>query len=168
MRDRVLARSFWIRVSPVFQPPAFINTGGMVLYLEKAAWVELRLRASSAVMTNPFSARSIAGWISRAKGSLAYLCSAKMPAMVPGTPDARWPFWLRSVRGLPAESRYISRVAAAGAFSRKSIAILVPAPLPDEEPVLALLFVPLLARYPTINPPPPIFPAAGYTTASAS
>ena len=40
-----------------------------------------------------------------------------LPATLPGTPEARWPISLLSV-GLPAESRYMSWVAAAGAVSR--------------------------------------------------
>ena len=51
---------------------------------------------------------------------------------------------------MPAESVNISGVAAAGAFSRKSIVVARPS-----------------GRRITMNPPPPMFPAAGYVTASA-
>ena len=43
--------------------------------------------------------------------------TAHIPATVPGTPTARCPTTDLSVR-LPSSSRYMSRVAAAGAFSR--------------------------------------------------
>src|SRR5262249_9482010 len=64
------------------------------------------------------------------------------------TPEARCPT-RESAVGLPSLSRYMSRFAAAGAFSRKSSAYALP-----------------LTRA-TRNPPPPTLPADGMTTASA-
>ena len=50
----------------------------------------------------------------------------------------------------PCSSRYMSAEAASGAFSLKSSATRVSS-----------------ARRATMNPPPPMFPASGFTTASA-
>ena len=49
-----------------------------------------------------------------------------IPATVPGTPTAKCPRRLASLITLPSASRYISRRAAKGAFSRKSSAPFVP------------------------------------------
>ncbi len=68
----------------------------------------------------------------------------------PGTPADRGPTTDRSVR-LPAASRYMSRVAASGAFSRKSRAAVV-----------------WSASRTTMKPPPPMLPASGLTTARAN
>ena len=77
-------------------------------------------------------------------------CASHSPETVPGTPAARCPSTERSVT-FPSSSRYMSRVAASGAFSRWSCAKTVPS-----------------ARRTIMNPPPPRLPASGFTTASAS
>ena len=64
------------------------------------------------------SASRIAGAISVAHGRRPYFFHASyIPATLPGTPEARCPVRLRSVTW-PAESRYMSREAPAGAVSR--------------------------------------------------
>ena len=77
-------------------------------------------------------------------------CASQRPATEPGTPAARSPVAARS-SGLPFGPMYMSRVAAAGAISRKSSAT---GGLP--------------AICATMNPPPPILPAAGHTTERAN
>ena len=85
----------------------------------------------------------MAGCTSSAHGFVPYFrCASKRPATDPGTPAARAPVRLRSV-SWPVLSRYMSREAPPGAFSRKSRAT----------------FFPLIRA--TRNPPPPMFPAVG-------
>ena len=69
---------------------------------------------------------------------------------VPGTPAAREPYRLASGTGVPSGSRYIVAVAAAGAVSRKSRKRSRPSAICS-----------------VMNPPPPILPQHGFTTASA-
>ena len=69
---------------------------------------------------------------------------------MPGTPEERAPVSESPAITCPVLSRYIASIAAAGAVSRKSSVRTVP-----ETPSLT-----------TANPPPPILPAEGYTTAS--
>jgi hypothetical protein len=100
---------------------------------------------------NPSRASAIAGATSAFHGVLpSFLCSAHRPATVPGTPVDRSPRRELSVR-LPFSSRYMLAVAAPGAASRKSSATALPGPVRT-----------------TAKPPPPMFPALGWVTASAS
>ena len=104
----------------------------------------------SASTGKPRSASVIAGLTSSAQGFVPnFWCSAHKPATLPGTPAARCPVIDRSVT-LPCWSRYMFRVAAAGAVSRKSSAAACP-----------------LTEM-TANPPPPTLPADGSVTASAN
>ncbi len=94
-------------------------------------------------MAKPESASVMAVCSSSRHGRVPYfLCASYSPATEPGTPAASAPVTERSV-GWPLASRYMSRVAAAGAVSRKSRATLVP-----------------LMRA-TMKPPPPRLPAEG-------
>ena len=79
------------------------------------------------------------------------LYTSKIPATEPGTPTECTPKLLFPGITFPSLSKYISLSAVKGAFSLKSRAPVFPS----------------LERY-TINPPPPIFPATGYTTANAN
>ncbi len=72
------------------------------------------------------------------------------PITLPGTPTALKPNRLRLGMTLPLASRYMFSVAAAGAFSRKSMKVSLP-----------------LARWMVAKPPPPILPQHGWVTASA-
>ena len=73
------------------------------------------VETSRTVTSNP-SARSIAGCTTSAHGRLPKRsCASHSPATLPGTPAARCPDTERSVT-LPSSSRYMSRVAARGAF----------------------------------------------------
>src|SRR5690606_13422804 len=102
-------------------------------------------------MSNPSAAILTAGSTSRSHGSLPYRrCASSKPATVPGTPTAMWLLWWIVAEYSPFSSRNISACAASGAFSRKSIAVARPS-----------------GKRMTMNPPPPMFPACGYVTASA-
>ena len=83
-------------------------------------------------------------------GSFAYICALNIPDTLPGMPEANGPSNDFEVMGFPFSSKYISLLAIAGAASLKSSPINLP------------LFV--LANK---NPPPPILPADGCTTANA-
>lgn len=99
----------------------------------------------------PLSASRIAGAISSVRLRVPYFSRAySMPDTVPGTPTARWPLVDRPLMTLPSLFRYMLAVAPFGATSRKSRKVLRPS-----------------ASWMVMNPPPPRFPAAGYTTASA-
>lgn len=76
-----------------------------------------------------------------------FLCAYSKPRTLPGTPEDRHPTMLSRV-GLPLASRYMLRVAAPGAFSRKSMKAVRPS-----------------AMRMSMKPPPPILPAKGYVTA---
>ena len=78
----------------------------------------------------------------------ANACALNMPATLPGTPDADAPNLDMPSMGLPFSSKYISLCALLGAASRKSMPIKTPALFLDNK-----------------NPPPPILPAPGKTTA---
>src|ERR1051325_10888317 len=93
----------------------------------------------------------MAGTSSSFQGSRPNLrCASYIPATVPGTPTERWPVSDELI-ALPAVSTYMSRVARVGAVSRKSSAPTVPSCIRV-----------------TMNPPPPMLPATGWTTASAN
>ena len=93
----------------------------------------------------------MAGTSSSFQGSRPNLrCASYIPATVPGTPIERWPVSDELI-ALPAVSTYMSRVARVGAVSRKSSAPTVPSCIRV-----------------TMNPPPPMLPATGWTTASAN
>ena len=97
------------------------------------------------VTGKPLSAISIAGRITSRKLSLPYfLCAASNPATDPGTPLASRVSVLNPSMTFPLLSRYMSDVAAMGAFSLKSSVLIAPSEV-------------LI----TIKPPPPRLPASG-------
>ena len=107
--------------------------------------------SNAASTTKPRSARSMAGAMSSAQVLFfdPSVCHAShRPATLPGTPTERQPSRDSRV-GLPSGPRYMSRVAAAGAVSRKSSAYGLP------------------AMRATRKPPPPRLPASGNATAIA-
>ncbi len=71
---------------------------------------------------------------------------------MPGTPIAAWVNNDLLATTLPCSSRYMSRAAAAGAISRKSIEVSLP----------------VFASCSSMKPPPPMLPDCGSETASAN
>ncbi len=119
-------------------------------YRPSRSWYARRELASRSCTTSP-SARAIAGARRSAqRNDPKRRCASHIPATEPGTPDARCPTSDSESLTLPSGSRNMSALAAIGAVSRKSSAAVVPS-----------------AIRATRNPPPPMFPASGFTTASA-
>ena len=76
---------------------------------------------------NPSSASSIAGSINAVRVIVPNFFRAySRPDTVPGTPTASQPIVLRPLMMFPSLSKYMSRLAARGAFSRKSRKIFRP------------------------------------------
>ena len=67
----------------------------------------------------------------------SFWCASQRPATLPGTPAARWPVAESVRRVSPLASRYMSRLAAAGAVSRKSSAWPVAVDARDHEAAAA-------------------------------
>ena len=114
--------------------------------LRKSSVAVASMSTSPCSSTKPCSASGSPARSASARFIVPYFAQrqSRGPTTVPGTPTARWPSVLRPLTTLPSASRYMSAVAASGAFSRKSRKVLRPS-----------------ASCIVMKPPPPRLPAAG-------